>query len=74
MPSSITRNLPDPRACRVPIAEFDHLTLGECAQRDRLREKLARDGALPFHEAFLLGDFNRRSHPPIYDDPPKGAA
>ncbi len=59
----------DPRICRTPFAEFDHLSLKEVAKRDWLRAKLATDGTLAFHEAFLLGDLNRRSHPPIYDDP-----
>jgi hypothetical protein len=53
--------------------DLDHLTLKQVAERDRLMEKLVRDGILPYHEAFTLGELKRRSHPPIYA-PPKGVA
>lgn len=70
------RNTTNPfasRACTDRFPFLDHLTMAELCERDRLREKRSK-GPLDFDDAVRLTSLDRRSRPPIYDDPSPSAA
>lgn len=60
---------PDPRACQVSPADFNHLTLAEVMELDRLVAEMSanRQRHLPAAKSRRFSELSARRHPPIYD-------